>query len=38
MKKTVVEIGEIYTSLAIDGRSKDCPREAAEELLTLINE
>ena len=37
MKKDGVEIGEIYTSLAIDGRSKDGPREAAEELFTIIN-
>lgn len=37
MKNNGVEIGEIYTSLAIDGRSKDGPREAAEELFTIIN-
>lgn len=37
MKQKGVEIGEIYTSLAIDGRSKDGPREAAEELFTIIN-
>lgn len=33
-----VKIGEIHTSLAIDGRSKDGPREAAEELFSMINE
>lgn len=38
MQKNGVQIGEIYTSLAIDGKSKDGPREAAEELFTLINE
>lgn len=38
MDKNGVKIGEIHTSLAIDGRSKDGPREAAEELFTLINE
>jgi len=32
------QIGEIYTSLAIDGRAKDGPKLAAEELFTLINE
>ncbi|WP_101690127.1 phosphoenolpyruvate carboxykinase [Dysgonomonas massiliensis] len=37
MAEDGVKIGEIYTSLAIDGRSKDGPREAAEELFTLIN-
>lgn len=37
MKEGGVEIGEIYTSLAIDGRSKDGPREAAEELFSIIN-
>ena len=31
------KIGEIHTSLAIDGRAKEGPREAAEELFTLIN-
>lgn len=34
-EKTV--IGEIHTSLAIDGRSKNGPREAAEELFSMIN-
>ncbi len=38
MHKNEVKIGEIYTSLAIDGRSKDGPREAAEELFTMIND
>jgi len=37
MKNNGVKIGEIHTSLAIDGRSKDGPREAAEELFSLIN-
>ncbi|NDV69558.1 phosphoenolpyruvate carboxykinase [Dysgonomonas sp. 25] len=37
MKNTGVEIGEIHTSLAIDGHAKDGPREAAEELFSLIN-
>lgn len=38
MKDNGVQIGEIHTSLAIDGRSKDGPREAAEELFSLINQ
>lgn len=33
-----VKIGEIHTSLAIEGKSKNGPREAAEELFTMINE
>lgn len=33
-----VKIGEMHTSLAIAGRSKDGPREAAEELFSMINE
>ena len=37
MKNNGVRIGEIHTSLAIEGRTKDGPREAAEELFTLIN-
>lgn len=37
MAENGVKIGEIHTSLAIDGRTKDGPREAAEELFTLIN-
>ncbi|MDU1905814.1 MAG: phosphoenolpyruvate carboxykinase [Dysgonomonas sp.] len=37
MKNNGVKIGEIHTSLAIDGRSKDGPRDAAEELFSLIN-
>ena len=38
MEKSGTQIGQIHTSLAIDGRSKEGPREAAEELFTLINE
>ncbi|MBB4035220.1 hypothetical protein GGR21_001109 [Dysgonomonas hofstadii] len=38
MKDAGVEIGEMHTSLAIDGKTKDGPREAAEELFDLINE
>lgn len=38
MKTAGTKIGEIHTSLAIDGKTKDGPREAAEELFTLINE
>lgn len=38
MQKNEVKIGEIHTSLAIEGRAKDGPREAAEELFILINE
>ncbi len=38
MKAAGVQIGEMHTSLAIDGKTKDGPREAAEELFTLINE
>lgn len=37
LQKNGIKIGEIHTSLAIDGKSKDGPREAAEELFTLIN-
>lgn len=33
-----VKIGEIHTSLAIDGKSKDGPRQAAEELFSMIND
>ncbi len=33
-----VKIGEMHTSLAIDGRTKDGPREAAEELFSMVNE
>ena len=32
-----VKVGEVYTSLAIDGQTKEGPREAAEELFSLIN-
>ncbi|WP_108821950.1 phosphoenolpyruvate carboxykinase [Dysgonomonas sp. Marseille-P4361] len=38
MHKNGVKIGEIYTLLAIDGKAKEGPREAAEELFKLINE
>lgn len=38
LAKEKVKIGEIHTSLAIDGKSKDGPREAAEELFSMINE
>jgi hypothetical protein len=38
MQKNGVKIGEMYTSLAIEGRTKNGPREAAEELFKLINE
>lgn len=38
MQDTKVKIGEIHTSLAIDGRAKEGPREAAEELFRMINE
>lgn len=37
MQANGVHIGEIHTSLAIEGKTKDGPREAAEELFTLIN-
>lgn len=37
MRDNGVKIGEIHTSLAIDGKTKDGPREAAEELFSLIN-
>lgn len=38
MKKNGVKIGEIHTCLAIDGKSKNGPHDAAEELFKLINE
>lgn len=38
MNEAHTKIGEIHTSLAIEGRTKDGPREAAEELFNLINE
>lgn len=38
LEKEHVKIGEMHTSLAIDGRSKDGPRQAAEELFSMINE
>lgn len=37
MKENGVKIGEIYTSLAIDGKAQNGPKAAAEELFTLIN-
>ena len=37
MKNSDVKIGEMHTSLAIEGRTKDGPREAAEELFKMIN-
>ena len=37
MNNNGVKIGEIYTSLAIDGHTKDGPQLAAEELFTMIN-
>lgn len=38
MKDAGVKIGEMHTSLAIDGKAKDGPRAAAEELFELINQ
>ncbi|MEN9917984.1 MAG: hypothetical protein RL662_420 [Bacteroidota bacterium] len=38
MKENNVKIGEIHTSLAIDGKAKEGPRMAAEELFSMINE
>ncbi len=38
MNANDVKIGEIHTSLAIDGQTKEGPRLAAEELFSLINE
>ncbi|GAB6012618.1 phosphoenolpyruvate carboxykinase [Viscerimonas tarda] len=38
MQKNGVKIGEMHTSLAIEGKTKNGPREAAEELFKLINE
>jgi hypothetical protein len=38
MKAAGVKIGEMHTSLAIDGKTKNGPLEAAEELFILINE
>lgn len=37
MKDNGVQIGEIHTSLAIEGKAHNGPREAAEELFSLIN-
>ena len=33
-----VKVGEMHTSLAIEGQTKDGPRLAAEELFSMINE
>lgn len=38
LERDNIKIGEIYTSLAIDGQTKNGPREAAEELFSLIND
>lgn len=38
MQKNGVKIGEMHTCLAIEGKTKNGPREAAEELFKLINE
>lgn len=38
MKENGVRIGEIHTSLAIDGQTKEGPKLAAEELFALINQ
>ena len=38
MAEQGVQIGEINTSLAIEGKEKDGPKNAAEELFQLINQ
>lgn len=38
MQKAGTQIGEMYTSLAIDGQAHEGPKKAAEELFKLINE
>ncbi|MDU1905072.1 MAG: phosphoenolpyruvate carboxykinase [Dysgonomonas sp.] len=38
MYENGVKIGEMHTSLAIDGKTKEGPRLAAEELFSLINQ
>ncbi len=38
MQDAGTKIGEMYTSLAIDGQAHEGPRKAAEELFKLINE
>lgn len=38
MQDNGVKIGEMYTSLAIDGQTKEGPKLAAEELFTMINQ
>ena len=38
MAEQGVQRGEINTSLAIEGKEKDGPRNAAEELFQLINQ
>ena len=35
---TGVKVGEMHTSLAVEGQSKTGPRAAAEELFSMINE
>ena len=37
MRKEDVKIGEIYTELAVDGKTHEGPRQAAEELFKIIN-
>lgn len=37
MQDAGVQIGEMHTSLAIEGKSKTGPKEAAEELFSIIN-
>lgn len=37
LAKDGTQIGEIHTSLAIDGKAKDGPRQAAEELFEIVN-
>jgi len=37
LKASGTKIGEIYTSLAIEGKRKTGPQEAAERLFTLLN-
>lgn len=37
MKKDGVKIGEIYTELAVEGKSHEGPHHAAEELFKIIN-
>lgn len=37
MRKEDVKIGEIYTELAVEGKTHEGPRKAAEELFKIIN-